>query len=345
MDKWQEILAASVCNPADLPDCLQPDPDAAATAATWPMRINRYYLGLIRQHGDPIWHQAVPTGAETRDKTCMVDPLGEENLSPVPGLVWKYPDRALLLVNHACAMYCRFCTRKRKTGRNGLKIDSGGIERCFAFLRHTPEIREVLVSGGDPLLLDDSYLDWILAGIKAIASVEVIRVGTRIPCTLPQRITPKLAAILKKYHPLFINTHFNHPRELTPEATLACGLLVDAGIPVGCQTVLLKGINDNADTMAALMRGLLKMRIRPYYIFQADMSHGTDHLRTPIRRGLEIMRRLNGHLSGMAVPAFAVDLPGGGGKVRLTPDTPLTDGREHVFTGFSGRQYTYIDPE
>ena len=346
MEEWQEILAASLTSPAELPARLRPagSPLAGVTAA-FPMRINPYYLGLVREAGDPIWRQAVPTAAELDDRLCPADPLGEENLSPLPGLVWKYPDRVLLLANHACAVYCRFCTRRRKTGRSGMVPGERGMEDCFAFLREHPQIREVLVSGGDPLLLADDRIDWLLARLRAIPSIEVIRIGTRAPCTLPQRVTPRLAAVLKRHHPLFVNTHFNHPRELTAEARRACGLLADAGVPLGCQTVLLKGVNDDPGTMTALLRGLLGMRVRPYYLFQADMSRGTDHLRTPLRRGLEIMAAISGKLSGMAVPAFAVDLPGGGGKVRLGPETRLSPGREHVFTSFNGKRYTYVDPE
>jgi len=346
MEDWRKILADSMTSPEDLPAALRPEgsPLSAVTGA-FPMLINPYYLGLIRERNDPIWRQAVPTGAELEDSLCPADPLAEEKLSPVPGMVWKYPDRALLLANHRCAMYCRFCTRRRKTGRKDMAIGEKGMKEWFAFLRATPGIREVLISGGDPLLLSDEMLDWLLASLRSISSIEVIRIGSRVPCTLPQRITPALTGILKKHHPLFINTHFNHPRELTPEAAGACGMLADAGIPLGCQTVLLRGVNDDAATMAALMRGLLRMRVKPYYIFQADMSRGTDHLRTPLRRGLEIMAALSGNVSGMAVPAFAVDLPGGGGKVRLAPDTKLSSGNRHVFTSFNGRGYTYVDPE
>lgn len=345
MEEWREILAASISRPGELPARLCPDPEGGeAAAARYPMRINPYYLGLIREAGDPIWRQAVACREELLDSPCFLDPLGEEELSPTPGLVWKYPDRALLLVNHTCAMYCRFCTRKRKTGTEAMRSDDQQIGKCLDFLKQNRQIREVLISGGDPLLLSDARIDWILSSLKAIGSIEVIRIGSRVPCTLPQRITAHLAGILKKHHPLYINTHFNHPRELTPEAARACALLADAGIPLGCQTVLLKGINDRAETMTRLLRGLLKMRVRPYYIFQADMSRGTDHLRTPISRGVEIMQKLSGKLSGMAVPSFAVDLPGGGGKVRLGPETRLATSGKHVFTGFSGKEYTYIDP-
>ncbi|MDT8336146.1 MAG: KamA family radical SAM protein, partial [Desulfurivibrionaceae bacterium] len=235
---------------------------------------------------------------------------GEEGLSPVPNLIHKYPDRVLLLVNFACAMYCRFCTRKRKVGTARMQITAETLQAAFDYLEKTPAIRDVLVSGGDPLLLEDDHLEWILAKLRGIPSIEIIRIGTRVPCTLPMRVTASLAKMLKKFHPLYINTHFNHPDEITPQAAQTCRRLADAGIPLGCQTVLLKGINNDPQIIKKLLHRLLLVRVKPYYIFQGDMTKGTDHFRTPLKQGLEIMRTLIGHTSGLAVPRFAIDLPG-----------------------------------
>lgn len=313
------------------------------TTAVFPMRINPYYLNLIKDIDDPLWKQAVPTGHELNDTVCIPDPLGEEDLSPVPNLIHKYPDRALFLVNSQCAMYCRFCTRKRKVGTHRLTITDKTIKEGLDYIRRTPAIKDVLVSGGDPLLLDDDKLEEILTGIRSIPTVEIIRIGSRVPCVLPMRVTTKLAAMLKKFHPLYINTHFNHPREITPLAAQACGRLANAGIPLGCQTVLLKGVNDDSKIMAELMRKLLTIRVKPYYIFQGDLTLGTNHFRTPINKGIEIMRQLTGHISGMAVPKFAVDLPGGGGKIPLSPNYVNTNGNVFTCTNYCGKIYTYPD--
>jgi lysine 2,3-aminomutase len=225
--------------------------------ANFPMRINPYFLNLIKTPHDPLWKQAVPDPAELEDTVCIADPLGEENLSPVPNLVHRYPDRALFLVTNQCAMYCRFCTRKRKVGTERMQISDDTIRAGFDYLRKTPAIKDVLISGGDPLLLDDEVLEKLLFTLRRIPSIEIIRIGTRVPCTLPMRITQGLVTILKKFHPLFINTHFNHPDEITPEAAKACTLLADGGIPLGCQTVLLKGINDDPSIILTLMLSLI----------------------------------------------------------------------------------------
>jgi lysine 2,3-aminomutase len=309
------------------------------------MRVNPYYFDLIRKQGDPFWRQAIPDEREVRDDICLEDPLNEENLSPVPNLIHKYPDRALFLVTSQCAMYCRFCTRKRKVGTDRMVITKETVRAGLEYLRKTPEIRDVLVSGGDPLLLDDDELGRILESLRRIPSVEIIRIGTRVPCTLPMRVTTRLAAMLKRYHPLYINTHFNHPDEITPEAALACNRLADAGIPLGCQTVLLRGVNDDPEIIKKLMHGLLYIRIKPYYIFQGDMTKGTNHFRTPIEKGLEIVKSLIGHTSGLAVPTFAVDAPGGGGKIPLLPDYVRHLGKEMVFTNSCGEICTYMNSE
>lgn len=305
------------------------------------MRINSYYLRLIEENGVPLWKQAVPDVAELLDPVCIQDPLDEENLSPVPNLVHKYPDRVLFLVSNQCAMYCRFCTRKRKVGTDRMVITPQTIAAGLDYIRHHPQVREVLLSGGDPLLLPDPQIEQLLHELRAIPTVKVIRIGTRVPCTLPMRVTPELVAILKKYHPLYINTHFNHPAEITPESTTACNMLADAGIPLGCQTVLLKGVNDKAEIMRELFLKLLEIRVKPYYLFQTDLTRGTNHFRTPTATGIRIMRSLIGHITGMAVPTFALDGPGGKGKIPLTPDYILSKGDTLVFENYRGDICTY----
>ncbi len=290
-----------------------------AVHRVFPLRISRYYLQLIKQFGMPLWRQAVPDMREIEDQTGREDPLAEDDLSPVPGLVHKYPDRALFLVSNQCATYCRFCTRKRLVGRAEMVITDATIAAGLAYLRRTPAISDVLLSGGDPFMLSDQRIESILTQLRAIPSITIIRIGSRIPCTLPNRITPDLVAILKRFHPLYINTHFNHPAEITPEAAQACERLADAGIPLGCQTVLLRGVNDDSKTIRQLMCALLAIRVKPYALYQADLTRGTSHFRTSIDTGLAIMHQLIGHTSGMAVPTYSLDAPGGGGKIPLTP--------------------------
>ena len=342
MQHWKALLHNSITDPGDLPRALRMDsPSTKEVTAHYPMRLNPYYLSLIREPGDPIWLQAIPDIREIQDSECMEDPLNEENLSPVPNLIHKYPDRALFLVSAQCAVYCRFCTRKRKVGTSRLAITPETIRAGLDYLAKTPEIRDVLVSGGDPLLLDDEELDRILRSLRQIPSIEIIRIGSRVPCTLPQRITVRLANILKRYHPLYINMHFNHPDELTPQASLACSRLAGAGIPLGCQTVLLREVNDSPEIMKKLMHKLLLNRVKPYYIFQGDMTQGTNHFRTPVETGLHIMKSLIGHTSGLAVPYFAVDAPGGGGKIPLLPDYHVSLGKNLIFLNYQGMACTY----
>ena len=310
-------------------------------AAVYPMRISPYYFSLIQAPNDPIWRQAVPDPRELVDPQGLEDPLDEENLSPVPNLVHKYPDRALFLISSECPVYCRFCTRKRKVGRPEMRITQDTIDAGMEYLERTPAISDVLLSGGDPFMLSDQQLEQILFRLRRIASVKTIRIGTRVPCTLPSRITPDLAHMLAQFHPLFINTHFNHPRELTPQAHRACSILADAGIPLGCQTVLLRGVNDSSQTLAELFRGLLAMRVKPYYLFQIDQTRGTSHFRTTIDSGMAIMSELIGHISGMALPTYALDAPGGGGKIPLTPDYISSCGTTLDFTTYKGRPCSY----
>jgi lysine 2,3-aminomutase len=319
-EAWEQILSRSITSIHGLSSFFEVD-DAGIgeVVAKYPMRINPYYFGLIRTKGDPIYNQCVPDIREITDAGGYEDPLDEEGLSPVPGLTHKYPDRVLFLVSNRCAAYCRFCNRKRKVGRSSV-VTEETIKEGLAYIRKTPRVRDVLLSGGDPLLLPDERLHQILSELRSISHVEMIRIGTRVPCTLPQRITPNLANLLKGFHPLYISTHFNHPREVTSEAALACARLADAGIPLGCQTVILKGVNDKAEVLALLMRKLLFIRVQPYYLFQADLARGTAHFWTTLRRSLEIMKRLQDQNSGPAMPHFVVDLPKGGGKVPLLPE-------------------------
>ena len=333
MTSWQNEIKNSITTSKALAgelDCIETD--IAAVSERYPLRISPYYLELIKKEGAPLFRQAVPDRLELDDPLGLIDPLGEEDLSPVPNLVHKYPDRAMFLVCSECAMYCRFCTRKRKVGKAEMVITDKTIADGLDYLRSTPAIREVLISGGDPLLLTDSRLEDILRRLKEIQSIEIIRIGTRVPCTLPMRVTPELAAMLKKYQPLYINTHFNHPAEITGQASRACGLLADAGIPLGCQTVLLRGVNDSPEVIRELMCRLLQIRVKPYYLFQADLTRGTGHFRTSINSGLAIMKSLIGSVSGMAVPIYALDAPGGKCKIPLTPDyiTSLGDTLEFV---------------
>lgn len=343
MEHWQKILQQSITTLDGLEEQLDCDITALRDViANFPVRINPYFLKLIQKKGDAIWKQAVPDPAELQDEVCIADPLGEETLSPVPNLVHKYPDRALFLVNNECAMYCRFCTRKRKVGTSRMRISQNTLEAGFDYLREHPEIREVLLSGGDPLLLEDEQLLKILSTLRSISSIEIIRIGSRVPSVLPMRVTTKLVEVLKQFHPLYINTHFNHPAEITIEATLACKKLADAGIPLGCQTVLLKGVNDNAETMKELLLKLLAIRVKPYYLFQADLTKGINHFRTHTNCGIEIMKQLYGHISGMAVPTFALDGPGGKGKIPLTPQYILnSNAKTLTFTNYLGEICTY----
>lgn len=341
MQHWKNLLKNSITNPAQLPAHLASGEELDAVISQYPMRINSYYLQLMQKKGDPLWSQAVPSLDELNDNVCFEDPLNEENLSPVANLIHKYPDRVLFLVTSQCAMYCRFCTRKRKVGTDGMVITRQTIKAGIDYIRQHPEIRDVLISGGDPLLLDDNRLEEILSAIRGIRTVEIIRVGTRAPCTLPMRVTVKLARLLKKYHPLYINTHFNHPAEITPESSLACTRLADAGIPMGCQTVLLRSVNDDPVIIKELMHRLLMIRVKPYYLFQTDMTRGTNHFRTTIETGRGIMRSLIGHTSGLAVPLYAVDAPGGGGKIPLMPNYINEEGEKIVFTNYCGTTCFY----
>jgi len=292
----------------------------------------------------PIWKQCIPDIKELEDPEGFEDPLCEERDSPVPGLTHRYPDRVLLLVCNQCAMYCRFCTRKRKVGDPFKRITKEQIMKGIEYIQGHPEIRDVLLSGGDPFLLSDSYLEWILKEIRKIPHVEIIRIGTRVPCALPHRITAELCEMLKKYHPLYVNIHFSHPDEITELSAQACEMLSNAGIPLSSQTVLLKGINDDIDVMKKLMQKLLQIRVRPYYIYQADMTKGINHFRTKIEKGVEIIKSMQGWTSGLADPHFVIDSPGGGGKIPILPNYVVErDDKKIVLKNYSGKTYTYVE--
>ncbi len=344
MELWQEMLRQSVDSGKDLIDRFGFDAELAERLnKLFHIRVNPYYLSLIRYPGDPIWLQCIPDKVELEDDNAPEDPLNEESDSPVPSITHRYPDRVLFLVTSQCSMYCRFCTRKRKVSDSS-KINSKWIQDGLDYIAAHPEVRDVVLSGGDPLMVTDFVLERILAGLRAIPHVEIIRLGTKMPCVLPQRITPKLCKMIKKYHPIYVNTHFNHPWECTPEAEKACAMLADAGCPVGNQAVLMKGVNDNAEVMLELHRKLLKMRVRPYYIYQADLTKGTNHFRTPVSKGLEIMDKLRGHTSGLAVPYYVIDAPGGGGKIPILPQYVLgRNGKDIILRNFKYEIFTYPD--
>ncbi len=313
------------------------------------MAITPYYAALIDPNDPncPIRKQAVPSGQELiTGKYDLDDPLQEDTDSPVPGLTHRYPDRALLLVTDQCSMYCRHCTRRRMAGQKDTSLPKKQVEIALEYIRKTPAIRDVIISGGDPLTLSDDYLEYILQELRKINHVEIIRIGTRIPVVLPQRITLNLCKMIQKYHPVWINTHFNHPKEITPEATRACELLANHGIPLGNQSVLLKGINDCPHIMTELMQKLLKIRVRPYYIYQCDLSRGIGHFRTSVGKGIEIIENLRGHTSGLAVPHYVIDAPGGGGKIPVNPQYLIsrTD-RQVMLRNYAGDIFIYTEPE
>lgn len=346
MELWQEMLRQSIDSADQLAETFGFDKDTVQKInRMYPIRINPYYLSLIRYKGDPIYLQCFPDAAELEDISAPEDPLNEDADSPVPSITHRYPDRVLFLVTSQCSMYCRFCTRKRKVG-DSAKISMKFIQSGISYIAAHPEVRDVILSGGDPFMLTDYMLEKILAGLRAIPHVEIVRIGTKMPCVLPQRVTPKLCNMLKKYHPLYINTHFNHPWEITPESRRACSLLADAGIPLGNQMVLMKGVNDDPQVVKDLMQKLLACRVRPYYIYQADITKGTNHFRTPISVGLDIMDQLRGHTSGLAVPYYVIDAPGGGGKIPLLPQYVIgRNGNQVILRNYKYDIFTYPDVE
>jgi lysine 2,3-aminomutase len=348
---WKELLRKSIILPKDLAFYFNLDEeDMEKICSKYPAMINPYYLSLIKEKDDPIYKQAIPSISELNDSFGEEDPLHEEPehqvRQGVPSLIThRYPDRVLFRVSNQCAMYCRFCTRKRKVGDFNKQPKWTEIEQALGYIKTHSEIRDVLLSGGDPLMLNDSVLEKIIKSVYEIMKQRknsIIRIGTRMPCVLPQRITPELCNMLKKYTPIYINTHFNHPREITEESKKACSMLADAGIPLGCQTVLLKGVNDDPIVMKELMQGLLSIRVKPYYIYQADPVKGTNHLRTQVEKGLEIYQALRGFTSGLCVPNYVIDVPGGGGKVPITPDYLISiDKDKVVLKNYEGKTFEY----
>jgi len=317
-------------------------------SASLPVAITPYFMSLLDEHDplQPLRRTVIPdTGELLRCAGEAEDPLGEEGDSPVPGVVHRYPDRVLFLVTGFCSTYCRYCTRSRLVGSgNKLRFSRNQWQRAIAYIEATPTVRDVLLSGGDPLTLSDGRLEWLVSQLRQIPHVELIRIGTKVPIVLPQRITSSLTRMLRRYHPLWMSIHCTHPDELTPEMRGACERLADAGIPLGSQTVLLAGVNDEVETMRRLFHGLLQMRVRPYYLYQCDPILGSAHFRTPVQKGLDIIRELRGHTSGYAVPTYVIDAPGGGGKIPLLPDYVIGwDGNDVLLNNYEGRVYRYPD--
>ncbi|MFH0897299.1 MAG: KamA family radical SAM protein [Candidatus Bathyarchaeota archaeon] len=343
MEEWKKILAQSINTPEQVHQKFKVGVESLkAVVSEYPMRISKYYFDLIEEIGDPIWKQCIPSPLELQDYYGFKDPLNEEVQSRTPGLIHRYPDRVLMCVSNNCATYCRFCTRKRKVGNPDINYSCDDLLKQVQYIKKTPTIRDVLLSGGDPFMLADEGIEPILKKLRAIPHVDVLRIGSRVPCTLPQRITPKLCNMLKKYHPIYVNVHFNHPREVTAESERACGLLADAGIPLGSQSVLLRGVNDNPEVMKSLFQELLKIRVRPYYLFQMDLVRGTYHFRTRVETGIKIMESLIGHTSGLAVPRYVIDSPGGGGKIPIQPDyIQSVKENEIILKNYEGKTIVY----
>jgi lysine 2,3-aminomutase len=350
---WRWQLRHSVRSLAELEKHVELTEDerrgCVETADIFRIGISPYYLSLIdKKHPFcPVRMQAIPVAAEARVRGGELrDPLGEDKTRPVEAIVHRYPDRVLLLALDSCSVYCRHCTRRRITAGGEAELSKAALTEAVEYIRAHREVRDVLISGGDPLLLSDARLDELLAAVRAIPHVEMIRIGTRIPVCLPMRVTEALAVMLRKHAPLFVVTHFNHPKEVTAEARAACERLVDHGVPVENQSVLMRRVNSSARIIKELSHACLKMRVRPYYLHQMDVAEGCEHLRTPLAEGVKILEQLRGHTTGMAVPHFAVDLPGGGGKVTLQPSyvvekTPT----QTLMRNFRGETYAYPEPE
>ena len=350
---WRWQLRHRLTTAADLARFVELTDDERRGIAAAPGRfrigITPYYAQLMDPAHPhcPVRMQSIPVAAEAHDSEGEYrDPLGEDGLSPAPAIVHRYPDRVLLLALDRCAIYCRHCNRRRMVGQDDGVISREDLEAALDYIRKTPAIRDVLISGGDPLTLSTDKLEWIVASVRAIAHVDIIRIGTRVPVALPMRIDDELCAMLRRYHPLYINTHFNHPKELTEEARAACARLADAGIPLGNQCVLLRRVNSSARTIEALNRGLLRARVKPYYLFQGDPVFGTDHLRTPVAAGIEILEQLRGRVTGMAIPHLVIDAPGGGGKLPIGPNYVLSAGTDRwKLRNYEGRVVEYVEPK
>jgi lysine 2,3-aminomutase len=344
MEDWQTSLSGSITSLEPLVEQFQIDPELLKPViGRYPMRITPYYMSLIKEIGDPIWRQCVPDPRELDRGFTHVDYFNEAKLSPVPGLIHRYPDRVVLLVSSTCPTFCRFCMRKSWLQSEAVLKTDGLADAAIAYIAKTSAIRDVILSGGDPLFLSDALLEKILVRLRKIPHVEIIRIGSRAPVTLPDRITVRLCRMLKRYHPLYVNTHFNHPTEITPYSSEACTRLVDFGIPVGNQTVLLKGVNDDPDVMKELLQALLRIRVRPYYLHHMDRVEGTGHFWTSVEQGLKILAGLRGHASGLAIPYYVIDLPGGKGKVPILPDDVKRDGKVLYLRNYRGEIIEYPD--
>jgi len=352
-EDWRWQLRNRLRDLAGLERALQLSPEERAAVEKLgdrlPVGITPYYAALLDalDSANPLRRTMVPVLGEFEESPGeAADPLNEDGHMPVPGLVHRYPDRVLFLVTSFCATYCRYCTRSRLVGTTGeYHFNQEQYQRAIDYIAAHPEIRDVLISGGDPLTIQDARIEWLLSRLRAIPHVEFLRMGTKVPMVLPQRITPELCATLRRYHPLWISVHCTHPDELTPEVARACGMLADAGIPLGSQTVLLRGVNDNPETMRRLVHGLLKIRVRPYYIYQCDPILGSRHFRTEVATGIDVVKSLRGYTTGYAVPNYVIDAPGGGGKIPIAPETVI--GRENgylLLRNFEGEVFRYPDP-
>jgi len=356
---WRWQVANRITTPEALKQVidLTPEEEEGIVSCLKKMRmaITPYYASLIDPDNPncPIRKQAVPTALELHySKNDISDPLHEDSDSPVPGLTHRYPDRVLFLLTDQCSMYCRHCTRRRLAGSSDHARSKEQLDACIDYIRQTPVVRDVVLSGGDAFLISDEMIEYVLKALREIKHVEIIRFGSRTPVVMPQRITPALCAILKKYHPIYVNVHFNHPVEITPEATEACARLADAGIPLGNQSVLLRDVNDCPELLRRLSQNLLKIRVKPYYIYQCDMSQGIEHFRTSVSSGIEAIEYMRGHTSGLAVPTFVVDAPGGGGKIPVMPQYMVSQSSnkvilrnyEGIFTSYTEPRH-FVDPE
>lgn len=350
---WQWQVANRIETLEDLKKYIDLTPEeeegVKACLGTLRMAITPYYLSLIdpKDKFDPVRMQAIPTKNEMyQAPSDLLDPLHEDSDSPVPGLTHRYPDRVLLLTTDQCSMYCRHCTRRRFAGQHDASVGTEQVDKCIEYVRDHEEVRDVLLSGGDALMLSDDKLEYIISRLRAIDHVQIVRIGSRTPVVCPQRITPELCNMLHKYHPIWLNTHFNHSNEITPEAAAACARLADAGVPLGNQSVLLAGINDCVHIMKKLVNDLVKIRVRPYYIYQCDLSMGLEHFRTPVSKGIEIIEALRGHTSGFCVPTFVVDAPGGGGKTPVMPQYVISQSPGKVILrNYEGVITTYTEPD
>lgn len=347
---WKSQIRNRIKTIEELSDFLKIELNESVCEASriFPMAITPYYASLIRtaDQNDPIFRMAVPSDGELfLNPALSDDPLNEEGDSPVHGLVHRYKDRALVISTSICAMYCRHCTRKRVTGQKEHCFGQDDIQRWVGYLQKHPEIKDVVVSGGDPLTMDTGRLDALLGAIRSVPSVDIIRIGTRVPVVMPMRVDDELVQMIRKHHPVWVNTHFNHPNEITPDSKRACEMLVDAGIPVGNQSVLLKGVNDDPEIMETLCRALVRMRVRPYYMFACDLVKGVEHFRTSVKTGLAIMEHLRGRLSGLAIPTFVIDAPDGGGKIPILPDyVKYQDDERTVVRNYEGKVFEYPEP-